>query len=63
MAKGIQWNALSQAAKKGYSQESGIDKMSSQCICLHWEFRTPIRSGGGGGDDGSPLAHWSQMKW
>lgn len=63
MASGMQWNALSQAAKKGYSNKSGIDRMSSQCMCFHCELRTPRRLGGGGGIEGSPLSQWSQTKW
>lgn len=35
MVSGIQWKAESQAAKKGYSHESGMDKMSSRCMCFH----------------------------
>ena len=40
MARGIQWKALSQAAKNGYSQESGIDKMSSACTAEHVSRRS-----------------------
>lgn len=49
IASGMQWNAESQAAKKGYSHESGMDRISSICKCFHCEFLIAFLSGGGGG--------------
>ncbi|KAG9796365.1 Six-hairpin glycosidase, partial [Aureobasidium melanogenum] len=43
MARGMQWNAESQAAKNGYSQESGIERISSKYICFQWILRTFLR--------------------
>ena len=50
MAKGMQWKAVSHAAKNGYSQLSGIERTSSRYKCFQFWFLTPFLPAGGGTD-------------
>src|SRR5690606_35144570 len=39
MASTMQWKAVSHVANQGYSHESGMDRISSQYMCLHAPLR------------------------
>ena len=55
-ASGIVWKARSHAANHGYSQGSGIDRMSSASRCVQPMLRPPRRCSGAGGWVGSPAS-------